>query len=133
MALTKKDTVDRMQAELGLMNTVPNRRRFTRHSALFSAKYTAKEGTYRDLINDIGAGGVFVCTRRKIAQGRSINIQIPILAFKKRLSLMGTVVWCNSKGFAVMFDEPIDEKIFNRGDWGLICAEDPLDSEGLKN
>ena len=50
------------------MKTVPNRRRYPRHTALFSAKYTAKEGTHRDLIQDIGAGGVFVCTRRKIIQ-----------------------------------------------------------------
>jgi hypothetical protein len=115
------------------MNTVPNRRQFPRHRALFSAKYTAREGTYRDLIKDIGAGGVFLCTRRKILQGRTINIQIPIFAFKKRLSLMGTVVRCNAKGFAVMFDKPIADKIFRRGDWWLKGAEDSLDPEGLKN
>ena len=115
------------------MNTARNRRRHPRHKALFSAKYTAKEGTYRDLIKNIGAGGVFVCTRRKMVQGRTINLQIPILVFDKRLSLMGTVVRCDAVGFAVMFDKPIDEKIFNAGDWGLTCAEDSLDSEDLKN
>ena len=46
---------------------------------------------------------------------------------------MGTVVRCNATGFAVRFDKPIDEKIFNAGDWGVTCAEDSLDSEGLKN
>ena len=115
------------------MNMVPNRRRHPRHTALFSVKYTAKEGTYRDLIKNIGAGGVFVCTRRKIIQGRTINLQLPIFAFGKRLSLMGAVVRCNAKGFAVMFDEPIDEQVFNQGNQELTCAEDSLDSEDLKN
>lgn len=115
------------------MNTAPNRRRHLRHTALFSAKYTAKEGAYRDLVKDIGAGGAFVCTRRKINKGRSINLQFPILVFGKRLSLMGMVVRCNATGFAVKFDKPIDQKIFNAGDWGMTCAEDSLDSEDLKN
>ncbi|WP_319404755.1 PilZ domain-containing protein [uncultured Desulfosarcina sp.] len=115
------------------MNTVPNNRRYPRHMALFSSKYTVKEGTFRDLIKDIGAGGVFVSTRRKINQGRPINLQFPIFAFKKRFSLMGKVVRCNTTGFAVMFNEPIDEKLFNKDDRGPKCAEDSLVSEDLKN
>ena len=115
------------------MNSARNRRRYPRHTAQFSAKYIAKEGMYRDLVKDIGPGGVFVCTRRKMVQGRTINLQIPILVFDKRLSLMGTVVRCDAVGFAVMFDKLIDEKIFNAADWGLTCAEDSLDSEDLKN
>ena len=115
------------------MNTALNRRRYPRHAALFTGKYTAKEGTYRDLVKDIGPGGVFVCTRRKMVQGRTINLQIPILVFEKRLSLMVTVVRCDAAGFAVMFDKPIDQKIFNAGDWGLTCVEDSSDSEDLKN
>lgn len=115
------------------MKPVPNRRQYPRHTAPFSVKYTAKEGTYRDLIKDIGARGVFVCTRRKISRGRIINLQFPIFVFAKRLSLMGTVVRCDTSGFAVMLDEPIDEKIFNRGVRELTCAEDSLDSEDLKN
>jgi hypothetical protein len=115
------------------MNTAINRRRHPRHTALFSAKYTAKEGPFRDLIKDIGAGGVFVRTRRQVIQGRAINLQIPILVFGKRLSLMGTVVRCDATGFAVRFDQPIDQKMFNSGDWKATCAADSLDSEDSKN
>jgi len=115
------------------MNTTPNNRQYHRHTALFSSKYTVKEGTFRDLIKDIGAGGVFISTRRHVDQGRPINLQFPILAFKKRFSLMGKVVRSNAKGFAVMFDEPMDEKLFNDGDRGPKCAEDSLVSEDLKN
>jgi hypothetical protein len=82
---------------------------------VFSTKYTVKEGSYRDIIENIGAGGAFISTRRKIVQGRPINIQIPIFAFGKRLSIMGTVVRCESNGFAVMFNEAIEARLLKEG------------------
>lgn len=97
------------------MNTVAHRRQYPRYSAVFSTKYTTKEGTFRDLTRDVGAGGVFISTRKKIPQGRRINIQFPIFAFEKILSLMGTVVRCESNGFAVMFEEAIEVKAFKDG------------------
>ena len=97
------------------MNTVAHRREYPRYTAVFSTKYTVKGGTFRDLIINIGAGGVFVSSRRKINQGRPINIQFPIFAFGKRLSIMGTVVRCNSNGFAVMFNEAIEVKLLKEG------------------
>lgn len=96
------------------MNIVPNRRQYDRHTAVFSAKYVIQAGRFRDLIKNISAGGIFISTRRKIKQDQPINLQLPIFAFKKWLSLMGTVVRCNSEGFAVKFDEAIDEKIFKK-------------------
>lgn len=97
------------------MNTVAHRREYPRYTAVFSTKYTVKEGMFRDLIINIGAGGVFISTRRKIIQGRPINLQFPIFAFGKWLSIMGTVVRCDSKGFAVMFNEAIEVKILKEG------------------
>ena len=97
------------------MNTAAHRRQYPRYAAVFSTKYAVKEGMFRDLIRDIGAGGVFVSTRRKIIQGRSINIQFPIFAFGKWLSIMGTVVRCDDRGFAVMFNEAIEVKILKEG------------------
>jgi hypothetical protein len=97
------------------MNSVAHRRQYYRYTAIFTTKYTVKEGTFRDLIRDVGAGGVFVSTRRKINKGRSINIQFPVFAFGQRLSIIGTVVRCESNGFAVMFNEAIDMKLFEDG------------------
>jgi hypothetical protein len=97
------------------MNTVAHRREYRRYTAVFSTKYTVKEGTYRDVIKNIGAGGVYISTRRKLIQGRSINIQFPIFAFGKWLSIMGIIVRCDSTGFAVKFHEAMDVKILNEG------------------
>jgi len=97
------------------MNSLQHRREYTRYTAVFSIKYTAKEGKFRDLTRDVGAGGVFINTKRKIKQGRRINIQFPIFAFEKKLSPMGTVVRCEADGFAVRFEEAIDVGFFKDG------------------
>lgn len=97
------------------MNSVAHRRQYPRYTALFSTKYAVKEGMFRDLIRNISAEGVFVSTRRKILQGRPINIQFPIFVFEKRLSIMGTVVRCDSKGFAVRFNEALEVKMLKGG------------------
>ena len=58
---------------------------------------------------------MFITTNRTVEQGRRINIQIPIFAFERRLSLMGTIVRCEPEGFAVMFEEALEVEIFRDG------------------
>ena len=97
------------------MNVIQHRREYTRYAAVFSMKYTAKEGKFRDLTRDVGAGGVFISTKRKIEPGRRVNVQFPIFAFETKLSIMGVVVRCESKGFAIRFEEALDVGIFKDG------------------
>ena len=91
------------------MSIVPERRQYHRHTATFSAKYALKSGTFRDLIRNLSAGGIFVTTRRKIDRGQPISLEIPVFVFDKRLRMTGKVVRCNTDGFAVKFDKPIEE------------------------
>lgn len=93
------------------MNTKQNRRRYPRRPTRFSVKYTVKSGTYRDLASNVSAGGVYITTRKTIPPGQRISLQFPVFAFDKRPSVLGTVVWSQEKGFAVMFDEPIERRI----------------------
>ncbi|BBO68844.1 hypothetical protein DSCA_27740 [Desulfosarcina alkanivorans] len=93
------------------MGNSPNRREYQRHTALFSAKYTVKSGTYRDLIGNVSAGGIFIYTRRDIIDGQRITLRFPIIAFDQKPSVLGTVVRSQDKGFAVKFDSPIEERI----------------------
>lgn len=97
------------------MHTVAHRRQFPRFAAVFSTKYTLKEGTFRDLVRNIGAGGVYIGSRRQIGLGRPINVQIPVFAFGRRLSIMGEVVRRDDDGFAVMFRNEIDVRMFKDG------------------
>ncbi len=92
------------------MNTPSDRRRYPRHISLFSAKYTVKSGTYRDLVRNVSSGGVYIDTRRRINDGQKISLRFPVLAFDRKPSVTGTVVRSHQAGFAVRFDTPIEER-----------------------
>jgi len=96
------------------MNPIPNRRQYPRHVAYIIVEYTVKEGTYRDVIKNIGAGGLSVRTSRKINDGQSIMLKFPLFQFENTIQVSGKVARSNSDGFAVTFNEPIR---------GLICKE----------
>ena len=91
--------------------------------ARFSAKYTVSSGTYRDLVGNVSAGGVFILSRRTVLPGQRISIQFPIFALHSKPSVKGTVVRCQEHGFAVMFQRPVH---------GRICPADfyPLENSG---
>lgn len=91
-----------------------NQRRYPRRTAYIIAKYQVKEGTHRDVIKNIGAGGLFVRTSRKIATGQSITLEFPLFRFNSTVKVSGKVTRNNPYGFAVVFNKPID---------GLICQE----------
>ena len=103
----------------------PNHRKYPRRAAYIIAEYTVREGTYRDVIKGIGAGGLFVWTSRKIADGQSIRLAFPLIHFSSVIRVSGRVTRKTPDGFAVAFDEPIDD---------LICEEDgqfpPIVHEG---
>ncbi len=89
-----------------------NQRRFPRRAAFIIAEYTVKEGSYRDIIKNIGATGIFIGTWRRIAEGQAIDLKFPVFEFENLLQVSGVVARSDSKGFSVVFDQPIE---------GLIC------------
>lgn len=108
------------------MSPTNDKRRYARHAVPFSAKYSVKEGTFRDLIGNIGAGGIFFNSRRKIQLNQTISIRFPTLAFENRFYTTGMVVRCSAEGFAVMFNEPIEEKLSIEGQFpGILSERDP--------
>jgi Tfp pilus assembly protein PilZ len=97
------------------MKAVANRRQHPRRTALFSAKFTVKSGTYRDLVKNVSAGGIFIGSRRMIEHGQRISLRFPVMAFDSKPSVTGTVVRSQPTGFAVMFDQPIEAEICRDG------------------
>jgi hypothetical protein len=92
-----------------------NRRRYPRHTVLYSAKYTVKSGTYRDSVRNVSAEGIYIGTWRTIKNGQRISLRFPVFAFDRRPIVMGTVVRSQDRGFAVMFDNPIEGRVFKGG------------------
>jgi hypothetical protein len=66
------------------MKAVANRRQHPRRTALFSAKFTVKSGTYRDLVKNVSAGGIFIGSRRMIEHGQRISLRFPVMAFDSK-------------------------------------------------
>jgi Tfp pilus assembly protein PilZ len=96
------------------MKPAPEQRRHPRHVSFIIAKYTVIEGTFRDVIRNISAGGLIVKTHRKVAVGQPITIEFPLFQFDKIIQVLGRVVRRDPVGFAITFNEPIH---------GLICEE----------
>lgn len=105
------------------MSFKPNRHQHSRRTSYIIAKYTVKEGTYRDVIKNIGAGGLFVRTSRKIAAGQSIIIEFPLFRFDNTVEVSGKVVRTGSGGFAVAFDKLIETLVGEDGQFPKIVHE----------
>ena len=96
------------------MNPIPNNRQYPRRTAYIIAEYSVLEGSFRDIIKNIGAGGLFIRTDRKIAVGQPILTKFPLFNFDKTHQASGRVVRRDPDGFAVTFTKPVS---------GLICKE----------
>lgn len=67
------------------------------------------------MVRNVSAGGIYVISRRTIKDGQRISLRFPVLAFDIKPSVTGTVIRSQYKGFAVMFDNPAEEKICRDG------------------
>ncbi len=99
------------------MKTGTPQSRPARRAAYIIARYTVSEGTYRDVIKNIGAGGLFVRTSRKVSAGQAIVLDFPLFDFDATIQVSGQVTRRDKHGFAVVFDTPLDELI---GDGGTV-------------
>jgi Tfp pilus assembly protein PilZ len=105
------------------MKYMPKRNTLPRRTSYIIAKYTVKEGTFRDVIKNIGAGGLFVRTSRKVAIGQTITLHFPLFSFEQNIRVSGTVSRMEPLGFAVTFDEKIEGLICKKGQFPEIVHE----------
>jgi Tfp pilus assembly protein PilZ len=105
------------------MNIDRPKSRRARRASYIIAKYTVSEGTYRDVIKNIGAGGLFIRTSRKIAAGQAIVLEFPVFSFDTTIQVSGRVTRQDRHGFAVVFDEPVKALIGDGGEVPRIVHE----------
>ena len=96
------------------MKIVAEKRQYPRRTAYIIGEYTVLEGTFRDFIRNIGAGGLFIATDRKVAVGQPVSIKFPLFNFDNPVQITGRAVRRDKDGLAVTFNEAIE---------GLICKE----------
>ena len=100
-----------------------NQRNHPRRTSFIIVEYSVKEGTFRDIIKNIGANGMFVSTTRAIAEDQSIELRFPLFEFENPIQVAGRVTRCTVTGFAVAFDRPIDDLICQDGQFPDIVHE----------
>ncbi len=96
------------------MNPAFEQRQYPRRTSFIIAEYEVNEGTFRDIIKDICAGGVFIETDRELAVGQLVSIEFPLFNFDNIIRVSGSVARRDPGGYAVTFDKVID---------GLVCKE----------
>ena len=100
-----------------------NRQEHPRRTSFIIAEYTVKEGTHRDVVKNIGAGGLFIKTSRKVSLGQTIVLEFPLFQFDQTVKITGQVIRRDHDGFAVEFDEPLDALVSKNGKFPEIVHE----------
>jgi hypothetical protein len=100
-----------------------NHRLHPRRAAFIIAEYTVNEGVFRDIIKSIGASGIFISTKRHIAEGQTITVKFPVFKFDHVIQLTGKVIRRTPSGFAIHFDQPLASLICKEGEFPPIVHE----------
>ena len=59
---------------------------------------------YKGLVTNIGRGGVFIVTKKKLVLGGRIKLVLPESKTRQEVMVSGWVVWISSDGIGVSFD-----------------------------
>lgn len=82
------------------------RRRHERKNYQTEVMFVTNGQMYKGGLMDISMGGAFILSNHvnQFVEGKKISISIPFTDGRKYLKHRGTVLWKNSKGFAIEFD-----------------------------
>jgi len=65
--------------------------------------YSAQDHVYKDFIQDISSGGVFIQTHMPFTVGQEVSLTFPLPNYQKHVKVMGEVVRSTSQGVGVKF------------------------------
>lgn len=65
--------------------------------------YSAEDRVYKDFIQNISAGGVFIETRLPFSVGQEVSLSFPLPNYKKYIKIPGEIVRTNLEGIGVKF------------------------------
>jgi len=80
-----------------------SKRKHARKKFVAVVDYVAEGRTYKDFIQDIGQGGVFIKTRVPFALGQDISLTFTLPGNKHHIKIMGRVVRTTADGIGVEF------------------------------
>ena len=75
------------------------------------ADYSISEKTFKDLIKNISASGVYITSNHIHSIGREISMDFKLTGYTQSIRVFGKIVRSDAKGFAVEFYEEIKDLI----------------------
>ena len=79
------------------------RRKHVRKPFLMAVDYSTQDHVYKDFIQDISTGGVFIQTHMPFAVGQEVSLTFPLPDYKKHVKIVGEVVRSTMQGVGVKF------------------------------
>jgi len=79
------------------------RRKHVRKPFLMAVDYSAQDHVYKDFIQDISTGGVFIQTHMPFSVGQEVSLTFPLPNYQKHIKVTGEVVRSTSQGVGVKF------------------------------
>ena len=96
-----------------LLSSIENRqeayRNYPRLESSIPTDYTIEEKTYKDFIENISAGGVFISTDKSQYVGHDISLNFRLAGYDKPIKALGKILRSEPNGFAVEFYEKVEE------------------------
>ena len=79
------------------------RRKHEREPFFMVVDYSIEDRFYKDYIQDISAGGVFIETRMPFRAGQEVSLTFPLPDYQKYIKIIGEVVRVTPHGIGVKF------------------------------
>lgn len=84
-------------------------RKHPRQPCSIDTDYTIQNKAYKDFIENISAGGVYIKTNQKQSFGQEVNMTFMLAGHSKPITVTGKIVRVGTQGFAVKFYREIQE------------------------
>ena len=79
------------------------RRKHEREPFFMVADYSTEDRVYRDYIQNVSAGGVFIETHMPFTSGQEVSLAFPLPNYKKYIKIIGEVARVTHQGIGVVF------------------------------
>jgi len=79
------------------------RRKHEREPFFMVADYSAEDRVYRDYIQNVSAGGVFIETHMPFTSGQEVSLAFPLPNYEKYIKIIGEVARVTPHGIGVVF------------------------------
>ena len=79
------------------------RRKHVRKPFLMAVDYSTQDHVYKDFIQDVSTGGVFIQTHMPFTVGQEVSLTFPLPNYQKHIKVIGEVVRSTTQGVGVKF------------------------------